>query len=275
MDVFSYGVNAAGLSAFNPVARRMASFSHGLAGLVLPHDHYGSHLDSCGKITDIELEKMNFCKAEEVLSELWSQTVIDGYPVECNAVPIGKKYILPNPDLAWVSNHYLQSRYCLQIVKCRDIACCLPFETNWLTVFNNRFIPFPAVYKYAKYGMDAVKPSVYFESPNNRFDFAPLFERLLWKSYPAESVKYEVAPFDIYCPSMKGKFDKGICKTCNQYWPSEAAMLRHKKAHKKKKNQMKRNQKKEERKLDVKQPSTKLRTCQSLIMFLKYLSLHL
>ena len=127
LDVFSYGVNAAGLSAFNPVERRMASFSHGLAGLVLPHDHYGSHLDSCGKITDIELEKMNFCKAEEVLSELWSQTVIDGYPVECNAVPIGKKYILPNPDLAWVSNHYLQSRYCLQIVKCRDIACCLPF----------------------------------------------------------------------------------------------------------------------------------------------------
>ena len=80
--------------------------------------------------------------------------------------------------------------------------------------------------------MDAVEPSVYLESPNNRFNFAPLFERLLWKRYPAESAKYEVAPFDLYCPSMKGKIDKGICKTCNQYWPSEAAMLRHKKAHK-------------------------------------------
>ena len=233
LDVLLHGVNAAGLSAFNPVERRMAPLSHDLAGLVLPHDHYGSHLDSCGKTIGIELEKMNFYKAAEVLSEVWSQTVIDGYPVECNAVPIGKEYIPPNPDPVWVSNHCLQSRYCLQIVKCRDIACCSPFETNWLTVFNNRLIPFPAIYKYAKHGMDTVEPSVYFQSPNNRLNFALLFECLSWKRYPAESAKYEVAPFDLYCPSMNCKLDKGICKTCNQYWPSEAAMLRHKKSPKK------------------------------------------
>ena len=160
-------------------------------------------------------------------------TVIEGYRVECNAVPIGKEYIPPNQDPVCVSSNCLQSRYCLQIVKCRDIACCLPFETNWLTAFNNHFIPFPAIYKYAKHGMDAVESSVYFESPHNRLNFAPLFERLLWKRYPAEIGKYEVAPFDLHCSSMKGKLDKSICKTCNQYWPSEAAMLRHKKAHKK------------------------------------------
>ena len=57
---------------------------------------------------------------------------------------------------------------------------------------------------------------------------------LLWESYPAESAKYELTPFDLYFPLMKGKLDKGICKTCNQYWPSEAAMLRNKNAHKKK-----------------------------------------
>ena len=32
-----------------------------------------------------------------------------------------------------------------------------------------------------KHGMDAVEPSVYFESPSNRLNFVPLFERLLWK----------------------------------------------------------------------------------------------
>ena len=52
--------------------------------------------------------------------------------------------------------------------------------------------------------------------------------------YPAEKAKYEVAPLDLHCPSMKGKLDKGICKTCNQYWPSQAAILRLKKAHKEK-----------------------------------------
>ena len=44
--------------------------------------------------------------------------------------------------------------------------------------------------------------------------------------------KVLIASFDLYCPPIKGKLSKGICKTCNQYWPSEAAMLRHKKAHK-------------------------------------------
>ena len=36
-------------------------------------------VDSSGKTIDIELEKINFYKVSEVLSELWSQTVIDGY----------------------------------------------------------------------------------------------------------------------------------------------------------------------------------------------------
>ena len=109
------------LSAFNSVEHRMAPLSHDLAGLVLPHDQYGNHLDCSGKTTDIVLEKINFYKAAEVLSEVWSQTVVDGYPVECNAVPIGKEYIPPNPDPVWV-NHCLQSHYCLQIVKCHDLA---------------------------------------------------------------------------------------------------------------------------------------------------------
>ena len=36
---------------------------------------------------------MNYYKTEEVLLNVWSRTVIDVYPVECNAVPIGEEYI--------------------------------------------------------------------------------------------------------------------------------------------------------------------------------------
>ena len=46
LDVLMHGVNAAGLSAFNPVERRMAPLSHDLAGVILPHDSFGSHLDN-------------------------------------------------------------------------------------------------------------------------------------------------------------------------------------------------------------------------------------
>ena len=60
LDVFLHGVNAAGLSAFNPVERRMSPLSHDIAGVVLPHKNFGSHLDSQSNTIDVELEKKNF-----------------------------------------------------------------------------------------------------------------------------------------------------------------------------------------------------------------------
>ncbi|CAF4134016.1 unnamed protein product, partial [Rotaria sordida] len=50
-------------TAYNIVERRMAPLSHDLAGLNLPHDHFGSHLNESGVTINIELEKLNFRKA--------------------------------------------------------------------------------------------------------------------------------------------------------------------------------------------------------------------
>ena len=82
---FFLATNAPGRSAFNRVERRMAPLSHDLAGVVLPHNSFGSHLNSQNETIDAELEMKNFAKAGEVLAEIWSQTVIDGYAtvVEC------------------------------------------------------------------------------------------------------------------------------------------------------------------------------------------------
>ncbi|KAF6028277.1 hypothetical protein EB796_013415 [Bugula neritina] len=65
--------NAPGRSAFNPVERRMAPLSHDLAGLILPHDHYGSHLNAAGKTIDPDLEIKNFAMAGQTLAEIWSK----------------------------------------------------------------------------------------------------------------------------------------------------------------------------------------------------------
>ena len=80
VDALFVATNAPGRSAFNRVERRMAPLSRELAGLILSHDHYGSHLDSQGKTIDEELEKQNFEFAGKTLAELWSQVVIDGFP---------------------------------------------------------------------------------------------------------------------------------------------------------------------------------------------------
>ena len=50
---------------------------------------------------------------------------------------------------------------------------------------------------------------------------------------PNAAKKFEKAPCDLYCPSMAEKIDQGICKVCHQYWPTQAAMLRHRKGHRK------------------------------------------
>lgn len=88
MDAVYIYTNAPGRSAFNRVERRIALLSRELTGFVLKHDNFGSHLDSSNKTTDLDLEKRNFESAGTVLSNIWSQLVIDGYPVVA-------KYIMP------------------------------------------------------------------------------------------------------------------------------------------------------------------------------------
>lgn len=113
LDVLIHAVNAAGLSAFNAVERRMSPLSHDLAGLILPHDSYGNHLDASGKTIDEDLEKRNFLKAAETLSDVWSNTVIDGHRVDCRAVPLKQEFVPPEPTPLWVSKHVKQTRYSL------------------------------------------------------------------------------------------------------------------------------------------------------------------
>ena len=80
-DAIFVATNAPGHSAFNRVERSMAPLSKELASLILPHEHFGSHLDSQGRTVDPDLEHQNVGHAGKVLAEVWSDTIIDGYPV--------------------------------------------------------------------------------------------------------------------------------------------------------------------------------------------------
>ena len=77
LDALFLATNAPGRSAFNRVERRMAPLSREIAGLILPYNSFGSHLDDNGKTVDNELEKKNFQHAGEIL---WSKVVVDGCP---------------------------------------------------------------------------------------------------------------------------------------------------------------------------------------------------
>lgn len=90
LDVLILVNQAPGQSMFNVVERRLSPLSHDLAGLILPHDYFGTHLNEAGVTEHAELEKENFKKTADILAEVWSMNVLDEYPVVA-------EYISPSP----------------------------------------------------------------------------------------------------------------------------------------------------------------------------------
>ncbi|CAG8498792.1 1853_t:CDS:2 [Scutellospora calospora] len=63
-------------SAYNLVEHSMSTLSEKLADIVLPIDHFGSHLNSSSNVIDSELANQNFCYAGERLYNIWQQDYI-------------------------------------------------------------------------------------------------------------------------------------------------------------------------------------------------------
>lgn len=122
LDALFIATNAPGSSAFNRLERRMAPLSKELVGLIIPHDHFGSHLDSQLRTTDEELEKKNFKFAGETLAGVWGDLSIDGFPTVAEYVDPDTSEVDPETlecrDQGWFDVHVRTSQYCLQIVKC-------------------------------------------------------------------------------------------------------------------------------------------------------------
>ncbi|XP_062550683.1 uncharacterized protein LOC134215536 [Armigeres subalbatus] len=152
LDAYLIATNAPGRSAFNPVERRMAPLSRELSGLILPHDKYGSHLNSQGKTIDDELERKNFQNAGETLAEVWSEVCIDGYEVSAEYIAPEHSEIdkcnMNTADEDWRDRHVRTSQYFLQIIKCTDNTCCAPFRSKYAIYFVDRFLPAPLPLTY-------------------------------------------------------------------------------------------------------------------------------
>ena len=204
--------HAPGLSAYNPVERRMAPLSKLTASVILPFDTFGSHLDSSNKTKDTELEEQNFEAAGKILAEVFDGNVIDGYDVSSVYVSERSEQNASN-DLTeeWKSVHVMQSQYICQIVKCNDLECCRPFRSNYDNFFPMHFIPPPIPIKACGEGLK-IEASGHFGS---------LFQALYFNSISS----MKATCFDQYCPSLTAKKDKKgvsvlerrMCRFCKKY----------------------------------------------------------
>ena len=57
----------------------MAPMSKALSGILLPHEIFGTHLDSSRKTICTNLEKHNFKAGGEILAKVWEEIVLDNF----------------------------------------------------------------------------------------------------------------------------------------------------------------------------------------------------
>ena len=121
----------------------MALLSRELAGVILPHKTFGTHLDSNGETMDPELGRRNFEHVGKILADIWLKTVIDGKPTICEYIDSMASENVPIKDEEWLSQHIRQGQYCLQITKRGNEKCCSAMRSSVLNILPNRFLPPP------------------------------------------------------------------------------------------------------------------------------------
>lgn len=65
IDALFIASNAPGRSAYNRVKREMAPLKRELLGLILPHDHFGAHLNSASRTVDANGGKKTLVSPEK------------------------------------------------------------------------------------------------------------------------------------------------------------------------------------------------------------------
>lgn len=219
LDAIFLATNAPGRSAFNAVERRMAPLSRHLAGVVLPHDHFGAHLDASGKTIDIEKEKNNFEAAANVLTEIWNDVIIDNFPVIAKYVQPGGERSSAKICQIWKKEHMRCSKYLCQIVKCNNHSCCSPKRSAIDYILKRQFLPAPV----------PVSEGLHF---NRGGTFLPLFVSLLTqdqvKQMQPTLKELKELPYDTFLPSIEeDTLKKYICRKCSIYHSTLKSLKEH------------------------------------------------
>lgn len=231
LDALFLATNAPGRSAFNRVERRMAPLSRELAGLILPHDHYGSHLDSSGKTVDDDLEKLNFKYAGTALAEVWASLTIDGYPLTAEYVDPEHAEVdsetLHVRNLDWRAVHIRDSQYFTQIVKCSDNTCCRPARSSYFDLVKDRFLPPPIPLVQTANGLDVPEEEAALVGTSGKF-CSPFLTQLFLSSHGSRiSRDFKSMPYDLFCPSVRSMLQKRVCSKCGIYHSSISGVLNH------------------------------------------------
>jgi len=240
LDYLSVRTHAPGQSKYNPVERGMATLSGKLAGVTLPINHFGVHLNMQGKVINPELALQNFKYAGEALCDVWNRDLIFGKRVDAKYIEESKN---PFENLqfestdkekaeelkkqekrkkqekeettnltecfvpwSWIENHCNLCQYSLDIKRCTNISCCGPPRAKEAMEFlqvNDGFLP----------PITKVKDG-HFMNPVHLLEY---YNRL------------KVPGYDSHCPSLdRTTYSRLCCSECNKYFPTLTFLTNHK-----------------------------------------------
>ena len=111
--------------------------------MILHHKRFGTHLNSKGETIDKELGLRNSEYVGSTHAEIWFSLVINGHPIVAEYTSEEPEVEPPKISEEWKWVHVRQSRYFLQIVKCKNIECCLSFQLGLQLILKGMFLPPP------------------------------------------------------------------------------------------------------------------------------------
>uniref|UniRef100_U9U9H8 C2H2-type domain-containing protein n=1 Tax=Rhizophagus irregularis (strain DAOM 181602 / DAOM 197198 / MUCL 43194) TaxID=747089 RepID=U9U9H8_RHIID len=244
LDFLSIRTHAPGQSKYNPVERGMATLSGKLAGITLPIDHFGKHLDSQGKVINPELAARNFRYSGEALCEIWRRDLIFGKKVDACYVDMHtnpfehiqfegtekemvekskrrkkeqqKKLKEQDKEThgnsecfvpwSWIENHCNLCTYSLDIKRCTNRSCCGPPKAKEAMDFLHLHNGFLPPVTKAKDGR--------FINPIHLLQYGDLLK---------------IPGYDAHCESMeKNTYLRLCCPVCQKYFPTLAFLVNHK-----------------------------------------------
>ena len=149
-----------------------------MAGVILPHDTFGTHLDGQGRTVDIDLEKQNFEAAGQVLAEVFGNITVDGYDV--NARYVGEPpvtQLFSDPGGKYRNRHVFESQYFTVVLGCDDTNCYPVKRTCVDSFFPGRRLP--ALIPIIKTEMGPVAMKVSPTMHKMKLEFLDMFGRII------------------------------------------------------------------------------------------------
>ena len=163
---------------------------------------------------------------------IWSNLVIDGYKTvsEYISTPPPAEILEFVPSPIFRSRHMFESQYMVCYIKCDDLDCCDPFQTNVLSLFPHKKIPPLIPIKRTTVGVQSLDVNANLE--NEKIEFLPLPLRVLFgETLLPDEVRNQFkgdVPYDLFLPSVKDKVDKRCCQKCGKYHATIKSLKLHK-----------------------------------------------